>query len=221
MRRPNRTKSMTSVREVPGRREAAKEEKRARLVEAAWELFSERGVSATTTADIATRAGIAKGTVFLYATDKDDLVFLVMHDRLAAVSDECLRTAPKRGPLLAQLQHVFGGLYALYARSGELGRHLVRLLPGATGENAKRVNALTFAFVHRLAALVIEAQARGEVRADVDPMVAATTCFSLYFSGLMAWLQGFATLEEAGERLVPQALALLERGLHADGAPRR
>ncbi|MDX2010643.1 MAG: TetR/AcrR family transcriptional regulator [Myxococcaceae bacterium] len=206
---------MTPVSTATSRREAKKEDKRARLVEAAWELFSERGVADTTTADVAARAGIAKGTLFLYATDKDDLVFLVMHDRLAAVSDECLRTAPKRG-LVAQLEHVFGGLYGLYARSGELGRELVRLLPGARGENAKRVNALTFAFVHRLAALVIEAQARGEVRRDVDPMVAATTSFSLYFSGLMAWLQGFATLEEASERLLPQALALLDRGLRSE-----
>jgi AcrR family transcriptional regulator len=213
MRPAKRPKSVTSVRKETGRREAKKEDKRARLIEAAWALFSEQGVAATTTAEISARAGIAKGTLFLYASDKDDLVFLVMHDRLAAVSDEGLRTVPKRGPFVAQVLHVFGGLYALYARSGDLGRHLVRLLPGAAGENARRVNALTFAFVHRLAALVIEAQARGEVRRDVDPMVVAGTCFSLYFSGLMAWLQGFSSLDEARERLLPQALDVLWRGL--------
>jgi AcrR family transcriptional regulator len=215
MARAKRPNEVTKVIQKPGRREANKQDKRARLIEAAWALFSEQGVAHTTTADVAERAGVAKGTLFLYASDKDDLVFLVMHDRLAAVSDECLRTAPRRGPLVDQLLHVFGGLYALYARSGDLGRHLVRLLPGGEGENARRVNALTFAFVHRLAALVIEAQARGEVRSDVDPMVAATTCFSLYFSGLMAWLQGFTTLEEARAELLPRALGLVWRGLKA------
>lgn len=206
---------MTPVTPEPSRREASKEDKRARIIEAAWALFAEGGVDGTTTADIAARAGIAKGTLFLYATDKDDLVFLMMHDRLSAVSDECLSTVPKRGGLVQQLTHVFGGLYALYDESGDVGRRFVRVLPGAAGENAKKVNALTFAFIHRVAALVIEAQARGEVRGDVDAMVAANTLFALYFSGLVAWLQGFVSLKEARDGLLPASLDLLVRGLHA------
>lgn len=206
---------MTPVITGTGRREANKEDKRARIIEAAWALFAERGVDATTTADIAARAGIAKGTLFLYATDKDDLVFLMMHDRLSAVSDECLSTVPRRADLVQQLLHVFGGLYALYDESGDVGRRFVRALPGADGENAKKVNALTFAFIHRVAALVIEAQARGEVRVDVDAMVAANTLFALYSSGLMAWLQGLVSLNEARDGLLPQSLDLLVRGLHA------
>jgi AcrR family transcriptional regulator len=206
---------MTPVTPEPSRREANKEDKRARIIEAAWALSAERGIEGTTTADIAARAGIAKGTLFLYATDKDDLVFLMMHDRLSAVSDECLSTVPKRGGLVQQLTHVFGGLYALYDESGDVGRRFVRVLPGAAGDNAKKVNALTFAFIHRVAALVIEAQARGEVRGDVDAMVAANTLFALYFSGLMAWLQGFVSLNEARDGLLPASLDLLVRGLHA------
>jgi hypothetical protein len=131
------------------------------------------------------------------------------------VSDECLSTVPKRGGLVQQLTHVFGGLYALYDESGDVGRRFVRVLPGAAGDNAKKVNALTFAFIHRVAALVIEAQARGEVRGDVDAMVAANTLFALYFSVLMAWLQGFVSLNEARDGLLPASLDLLVRGLHA------
>ena len=52
---------------------------------AAWELFTTHGFEKTTTQAIARRAGVAAGTVFLHASDKADLLFLVMHDRLADV----------------------------------------------------------------------------------------------------------------------------------------
>lgn len=219
-RRAKPAKSVTPVTPEVGKREANKEDKRTRIIEAAWALFGEQGVDATTTADIAARAGIAKGTLFLYATDKDDLVFLMMHDRLAEVSDQYLASAPKRASLAEQLSHVFGGLYGLYAASGDVGRRFVKALPGAQGDNAAKVNGLTFAFLHRVAALIIEAQARGEVRSDVEVMIAANAVFSLYFSGLMAWLQGFASLDDARDTLLPQSLALLMSGL-SNHAPAR
>ena len=75
----------TALRPVEGgRREANKEDKRERIREAAFELFLEHGVGGTKLADVAERAGVAKGTLFLYASDKEDLVCMVMHERLAA-----------------------------------------------------------------------------------------------------------------------------------------
>lgn len=211
---PRRKAKQTLTRVSPelGRRAAKKEDKRARIVEAAWALFTARGIDATTTADIARKAGIAKGTLFLYATDKDDLVFLLMHDRLAEVSDAALASVPKKAPLVDQLLHVFGALYELYDRSGDIGRRFVKVLPGAQGENAAKVNANTFAFLHRVAALIIEAQARGEVRPDAEPMIAAQSLFALYFFGLLGWLQGFVTLDGSKE-LLRHSLELLLRGL--------
>lgn len=208
-------KSVTPVTPEVGRREANKEDKRARIIDAAWRLFSEKGVTATTTADIATRAGIAKGTLFLYATDKEDLVFLMMHNRLQEAADDVLATVPKKATLVDQLVHVFGGLYGLYERCGDVGKVFVKTLPGAAGANAAKVNGLTFAFLHRVAALVIEAQTRGEVRADVDVMIAAQSIFALYFSGIVAWVQGFATIDEAREVFLRQSLEQLFRGLRS------
>ena len=54
---------------------------------------------------------------------------------------------------------------------------------------------------------------RGEVDAEVPPMVAAGNIFSLYFGALMTWLSGFATLEAALEPGLRDALSLQIRGL--------
>ncbi|MCA2977515.1 MAG: hypothetical protein INH41_31900 [Myxococcaceae bacterium] len=56
-----------------------------------------------------------------------------MHDRLSAVSDECLSSGPRRAGLVQQLTHVFGGLCALYAERGEVGRRFVRATSSSSG----------------------------------------------------------------------------------------
>src|SRR5690348_18030601 len=77
-----------------GLREQHKRDKRERLRAAAWHLFSTVGYDATTTRAIAEKAGVASGTLFLYARDKQDLLFLVFEERLRAAADEAFRTLP-------------------------------------------------------------------------------------------------------------------------------
>lgn len=192
-------KTKSGVRSVAaplGARAMNKRDKQARIAKAAWDLFTTQGFAQTSTSEVAARAGVATGTLFLYAPDKDELLFLVMHERLEAVSTAAIDAKPPKGSdVAARLAHVFTPLFRLYAQSGDVGRHFVRALPGASGPNAQRVNALTLAFLHRLAALLVDAQRGGEVRTDVDAMLAVQTVFGLYFSTLMAWLSGITTAE--------------------------
>src|SRR5688572_20229158 len=60
-------------RKRPARRQRRKAARPAELAEAALELFLERGFDATRLEDVAARAGVAKGTVYLYYASKDAL----------------------------------------------------------------------------------------------------------------------------------------------------
>jgi len=204
---------VTAVRKTPRTRTERKEDKRARLRDAAWELFTTRGYDGTTTKEIAARAGVASGTLFLYARDKADLLFLVFHERLSVAVDEGLRTLPADVPLLDQLMHLFAGFFRVYARAPSVARAFVKELPGADGPNAQLVNQLTFALVTHVAGLISRAQSKGELAADVPPVLLAQNAFALYFFALLGWLGNMTTLEGALDPFLRSSLALQLRGL--------
>lgn len=56
-----------------GKIDIKKEHKRRDLLNAAFELFTSKGFHDTSIADIVTKAGIAKGTFYLYFKDKTDI----------------------------------------------------------------------------------------------------------------------------------------------------
>ncbi|HWU46468.1 MAG TPA: TetR/AcrR family transcriptional regulator [Humibacter sp.] len=62
-----------------GRRERNKQAKRERITAAASELFSQHGVDEVTTQQIADKADIGTGTLFLYAKTKGELLLLVQN----------------------------------------------------------------------------------------------------------------------------------------------
>ena len=58
-------------RAVGGLRESNKQEKLERITRAARILFTQKGFDGTTTREIAHRARVGAGTLFLYAKDRD------------------------------------------------------------------------------------------------------------------------------------------------------
>lgn len=194
-----------------GKRERNKLDKRSRIRDAAFELFTELGYEKTTTKAVAERAGIATGTLFLYAKDKPDLLFLVFHDRLRDTVERQLATLPKSS-LLNQLMHVFRALFAMYAEHPEMSFEFVKSLPGADGPNASAVNAYTMAFLNRVADLVTDAKTRGEVDERVPAMQAALNVFALYYGSLLGWLGRFVDLDHALEPGLSGSLELQMRG---------
>lgn len=76
-----------------GRRERAKQDKRRRILDAGRALFDERGVGGVTTQQIADRADVAIGTLYLYASTKAELLILVQNQKFATAVDAGLTAA--------------------------------------------------------------------------------------------------------------------------------
>jgi AcrR family transcriptional regulator len=65
--------SKTENTGTPGKRVQQKEARRVAIIEAALEEFTSQGFTATKLEDVAVRAGIGKGTIYLYFNSKEDL----------------------------------------------------------------------------------------------------------------------------------------------------
>src|SRR5204863_407186 len=109
-------------------REQKKLETRERIRRAASRLFTQRGYGAATMRQIAKRAHVGLGTLFNYAEDKRDLVFLIFNEELNAITDVAL-AAPRPGQALVdQLLAVFRVHYGWLATKPALARILLQEL---------------------------------------------------------------------------------------------
>ncbi|MGA9083691.1 MAG: helix-turn-helix domain-containing protein, partial [Pseudolabrys sp.] len=71
-----------------GLRARNKLDKLRRIKDAAQRLFIANGFDDTTMREIAVRAGVGLGTIFLYAKDKRDLLFLTINEPLEHITQQ-------------------------------------------------------------------------------------------------------------------------------------
>ena len=67
----------------PHKRERRKQDRPGELLEAALDLFVEKGFAATRSEEVAIRAGVSKGTLFLYFPSKEELFKAVVMENVA------------------------------------------------------------------------------------------------------------------------------------------
>jgi AcrR family transcriptional regulator len=75
-----------TISELPSR-QRRKEARPAELIAAALDLFVERGFAATRLDEVAARAGVSKGTLYLYFASKEELFKAVIQQGILPVLD--------------------------------------------------------------------------------------------------------------------------------------
>ena len=78
-----------------------------RILAAALALFGERGYAVTSVDDIAARAGLTKGALYYYFTDKADIARDLHHEIWTRIKTEALRGVEPGGDALANLRRAF------------------------------------------------------------------------------------------------------------------
>lgn len=201
------------------RRERHKQDRWARIHAAALGLFTRQGFGGTTVRQIAQEADVATGTVFRYAADKADLLLLVFHDVIEQTAAEALDARRLDGPLAQVLPRLFDPFFAFYEERPALARDFLHLVLFHDSPQRNREMEQARRFVGRVAELLAERQAAGEVAAEVDPHTAALALFSVYQACLVLWLAGDASADEARAQLWA-LLALQHRALQVGAAAR-
>lgn len=193
---------MTLSSRAVGRRERSKQARRERILAAARAVFAEHGYEAATTREIADRADVGRGTIFLYARDKRDLLLMIVNDDLDKLT-ESPHTFDPTVDLGEQLVAFFAPRYRFWAREPQLSRATLREIgtsypPGEPGVELARGLGRRARVVERLAdALARWMIATGSSGAD-DPETLAWCFYDLYITEVRLWLNAAAPDLDAG-----------------------
>jgi AcrR family transcriptional regulator len=211
------------VEEIPEQsatpRQRRKEARPAELLAAALEVFAEKGFAATRLEEIAARAGVSKGTVYLYFESKEALFKAAIEAAMTPAVEAAEALVSDATTPAAELLRAF--VFGWWERIGKTPLGAVPKLLVAESGNFPEVarwfhDALISRAQRALARLIRSGIERGEFRA-VDPMIAARIVFSPMFS-ILVWRRAFADampdLPEP-ERFLAEAVDLLTHGLAA------
>lgn len=161
------------------------EERPHQIMEAALEVFGEHGIRGARLEDIARRAGVSKGTIYLYFANKEELFREVVRSTVGVALDESERR-PRVDSAREQLLDFMAGFwrfvrtpaFAVIHRvvTGEL-HNFPDLVEFYVNEVTMRVQAIASRILDR-------GIASGEFR-DIDTTVAARMLMSLFSSSAM------------------------------------
>ena len=206
-------------------RRRSPEERPAQILEAAFAEFGERGLAGARLDDIARRAGIAKGTIYLYFPNKDalfcEMVRTSLVERIAEA--EARAAAEQTGTATEQLRAFMHHWWAFlrtptYTTIHRLVISEIRSVPELAEFYAREVIQRAHRLIGGIVQRGVEA---GEFR-PVDPPVAARMMSSMFTSQAL-WCRNrdvFKHLEFPGsDELVLEQLT--DFVLHALRAPDR
>lgn len=164
------------------RRQAAKVRTRGKVLEAAGNLFAERGYDAATIRDIAKGAGMSTGAVFANFQDKSELFEAVLAENMAGTLEAFQAAATAEGRAAERLT---SALLVGYHRGLEHLPLVQAIFARAwfQPEDANdRQRALAKPFVETVAGILQAGIREGELRQDIDLTLMTRMIWELYMS---------------------------------------
>jgi AcrR family transcriptional regulator len=111
--KPTRSQPHDAAKPPGARWRRRKDARPQEILDAALSVFAEKGFAATRIDEIAARAGVAKGTIYLYFDSKEAVFTALVQNRLGekldVASDLVERHQGPAAPLLANLLRIIGG----------------------------------------------------------------------------------------------------------------
>jgi AcrR family transcriptional regulator len=197
-----------------GLRERNKLDKLRRIKDAASELFVKKGFDDTTTREIAVRAGVGLGTIFVYAPTKRDLLFLIVNQDLQEVVERAADLVQPNRPMLDNLLGVFRAHYRYFAQQPALSRLSLReMMFYETGPEAKKFLRTRERLIGLIRDIVEHAIEQEVITPSEDARLIGWVIFSIYQIEIRHWLTSEDLDIARGIAQLRRQLVLLVNGL--------
>ena len=188
------------------------DDKRERILDAAVVEIAGHGYYHTTVAMIATRAGVADGTIYLYFASKEEVLVGLFERAMAQFIAEG-RHLPAEGDAAQRMRALITLHLNLLGRDRDLVivfqvelRHSLHFLDLFSRSRLRE-------YLEAIAGLIVEGQHEGAFRADLDPLLTAKAIFGILDEMATDWV-----LARRNTRLAARADAIGDLVLRGWGA---
>jgi AcrR family transcriptional regulator len=200
---------MSVASEPVGRRERNKQAKLERITDAASQLFAEHGIDEVTTQQIADKADIGTGTLFLYAKTKGELLLLVQNTKYAVALARGRAAAETIPGVLDAVLSIVQPIVECNRAQVENGRTYLREMVFGDPEEPRHAEALTI--VAQTEEAVAAVLRRDERITDSDAVTLARVISSVMFLSTAMSLNVTWSVEEIMQDIRRQVSVLLAR----------
>jgi TetR/AcrR family fatty acid metabolism transcriptional regulator len=157
---------------MANRKQGIKEEKRTSILQAAGQVFARKGYEPATLEAVAREAGLAKGTLYLYFKNKEDLYFHSVLHMLASLQACILGQAERAAGALEKMRAIALGQFDFFVRH----RDTLQLFASFSSPSLARLHKRLLApmmekwtgHVRHVAELVEEGKRTGAIRRDIE-----------------------------------------------------
>jgi AcrR family transcriptional regulator len=196
----------------PGKREENKQRKLAKIAKAAKQVFSKKGFDVATMQEIAKLAGVATGTLFLYADNKRDIAYLAMADdfnQAVVVAS----TLPTNEAYVDQIVACWRPYFVMHNANPEMAKIILSEFLFFAGKQARRHGEGVVAMKSEATRRAVLCQQRGELTGTVLAAEIADLAYYLFQGVVRRWVQGGAIDVSEGLAMFHRALSLGLAGL--------
>ena len=180
-------------------------DKRTRITEAAIEVFAEKGFRQARVSDVAQRAGVADGTIYLYFKNKDDLLLSVFEEKMDQLLEGLGQALDGVDDPVERIRR-FTHFHFSQVRDNRATAEVLQVELRLSNKFLKEYRPeKLWAYLAVFGQIVREGQERGVFRSDVDPFVAMWAFFGamdeLGVQWVLARKSARFTLETAAEQV--------------------
>ena len=164
------------------------DDKRSRILQAAVKVFARRGYFAARVADVARRAGVADGTIYLYFRNKEDILVSLFDEVMSEHLEGKRREMEPGEPAPVRLRAIAERHLALLGRN----RDLAVVFQVELRQSTKFMERFTASWLQDYFTLIAEVieqgQREGSLRPDLPVKVATKAFFGVLDEMVTSWI---------------------------------
>ena len=195
-----------------------KPNKRALITDAAVDVFAERGFHQARISDIARRAGVADGTIYLYFKNKEDLLLSIFEEKMDFMLDGLEKALDGIDDPLDRVRR-FANFHFQQVEENRSAAEVLQIELRLSNKFLKdyRPEKL-WAYLGVFGQIVREGQAQGIFRDDLDPFVTMWAFFGGLDEIAMQWVLSRRADRFSLEAAAVQVADVFIRGMLQDTA---